>query len=75
MNQHIPSTKAGYDLILDQANRAFATGNDEEGYRLVKQLPLPKHLAKAAVDLWGEEYLQSAGFMVEEVGYADLPER
>jgi hypothetical protein len=75
MTQHIPSTKAAYNRILDQANHAFALGNDDEGYRLMKQLPLPKHLAKAATELWGEEYLQSSGFMVEETGYADLPER
>jgi hypothetical protein len=73
MAQQIPSTKMAYDQILDQVNHAFAIGDDEEGYRLMKQLPLPKHLAKAAIGLWGEEYLQSSGFMVEEVGYADLP--
>ncbi|MDR3176661.1 MAG: hypothetical protein LBU06_09045 [Desulfovibrio sp.] len=75
MTQRIPSTKAAYDKILDQANHAFAIGNDDEGYRLMKLLPLPKHLAKAATGLWGEEYLQSSGFMVEEMSYADLPER
>jgi hypothetical protein len=75
MIQQIPLTKAAYDAILDQANQAFAIGNDDEGYRLMKQLPLPKHLANAATSLWGEEYLQTSGFIVEKVSYADLPER
>ena len=75
MIQQTPVTKSAYDAILEQANQAFAIGNDDEAYRLMKQLPLPKHLAAAATSLWGEEYLQTSGFVVEKVGYADLPER
>lgn len=75
MLQQIPATKAAYDVILDQANQAFAIGNDDEGYRLLKQLPLSKHLAVAATSLRGKEYLQTSGLTVEKVGYADLPER
>lgn len=75
MLHQTPSTKAAYDAILDQANQAFAIGNDDEAYRLLKQLPLAKHLAAAATSLWGEDYLQTSGFTVGKVEYADLPER
>jgi hypothetical protein len=75
MAQSIPSTKAEYNVILEQANLAYAQGNNEEYYRLLQQLPLAKHLAKAATKLWGEDFLQNAGFIVEDVRYADLPEK
>ena len=74
MSQTTPLTKTTRDQILEQANHAFSLGNDDEAFQLMKRLPLPKHLAKAAADLFGENYLQSSGFIVEEVEYADLPD-
>lgn len=74
MTQPMPLTKAAHDHILEQANQAFSRGNDDEAFQLMKQLPLPKHLARAAVELFGEDYLESSGLTVEEVEYADLPD-
>lgn len=74
MPQTMPLTKSAHDHILEQANHAFSQGNDDEAFQLMKRLPLPKHLAKAATELFGENYLQSSGFIVEEVEYADLPD-
>lgn len=48
--------------IIERSLAAAESGNDEESQRIIQQLPLAPHIAKAAKDVMGVEYLLNSGF-------------
>lgn len=48
--------------IIESSLAAAEAGNDEESQRIIQQLPLAPHIAKAAKDVMGVEYLLNSGF-------------
>ena len=55
------STEQKY-AILDASLAAAERGDKHEQGRLIRQIPLAPHLAKAAKDIWGKEFLLQEGY-------------
>lgn len=59
-------TLADRAKILRASLKAAEAGNDEEEYRLMMMLPLAPHLAMAAKEVYGVEYVKTSGFDLSE---------
>jgi hypothetical protein len=61
-----------FDIVqssLDAADR----GDHEEEHRLLLMLPIAPHLAKAAKDIWGKDFLLQGGYDLSEAEAAYGP--
>lgn len=52
--------------ITQRAHAALTAGESEQSLKIRLQLPLAPHLAKAAKEIWGKDFLLSAGFNLSE---------
>ena len=53
--------------VLDAIQAAEEAGNDEEAGRLMREvLPLAPHLAMAAKEMYGKQYLIEGGYNLSE---------
>ncbi len=58
--------------VLDAIKAAEDLGNDEEAGRLMREvLPLAPHLAMAAKEMYGKQYLLDRGYNLSEA-YAEF---
>lgn len=48
--------------IIGRSLVAAEEGKDEESQKIIQQIPLAPHIAKAAKDVMGVEYLINSGF-------------
>ena len=48
--------------ILDASLAAAERGDTDEQGRLIRQIPLAPHLAKAAKEIWGKAFLLQEGY-------------
>jgi hypothetical protein len=56
--------------IIQASLDANERGDHEEEIRLIRLLPLPAHLAKAAKEMYGKEYLIERGYDLSEANEA-----
>lgn len=52
--------------IISEFIQASEEGRNDEALKIGQQLPLAPHIAKAAKDVWGAEYLKNSGFDLSE---------
>jgi hypothetical protein len=52
--------------IIQKSLEADERGDHDESVRLIQQMPLAPHLARAAKKIWGKEYLLQSGFDLSE---------
>lgn len=59
--------------LVDASLAAAERGDRQEERRLLRKLPLAPHLAKAAKEIWGKEFLLKEGYDLSEAEAAYGP--
>jgi hypothetical protein len=63
----MPQMTREQEFSIIQASLAAADrGDHDEEKRLLRQLPLAPHLAKAAKEIWGKDFLLHEGYDLSE---------
>lgn len=59
-------TQEEYFDLNDQLHEAKDRGDEKEYERILRLIPIDADVAKAAKDVWGKEFVLSAGFDLTE---------
>ncbi len=60
-------TKEEKSKIVAEAVRLYNEGKEDEAVEIMKQYPVPPHIASAVDDVFGREFLVEQGFNISEL--------